>query len=108
MIAVAAMAGSILPGWAIEAGRYRPWRWVRASRWAVAHTDSGGQPSWPGQAAGPARGHGGVHRSFRASGLGEHEQVAVDAGAAAGRRGAGRAGAGRAGGELPAGDARRG
>src|SRR5271165_831926 len=99
-MAVAAMAGSILPGCAIEAGRYRPWRWARASCWAVAHTDSGGQPS-PLSGAGTA---GDVAGSsvIRASGLDQDEQVGVDAGA---RRAFARAGAGGLAGEgaeLPA------
>src|ERR1035441_8316530 len=56
-MAVAAMAGSILAGWEVAAGRYRPRRWVRASFWAVAHTDSGRAGSPPGRGlAQPGRG----------------------------------------------------
>src|ERR1700728_2968358 len=76
------MAGSILAGWAVAAGRYRPRRWVRASRWAVTHTDSGGRGSRAGRGPGSpgrgARGRGSLIGGLLA-GLDEHEQVAVDA-----------------------------
>src|SRR6266536_5263584 len=75
-MAVAAMAGSILPGWAIEAGRYRPWRWARASCWAVADTDSGGQLSWLSGAGAAGTAGSSV---IGASRLGQDEQVGVDA-----------------------------
>ena len=82
-MAVAAIAGSILAGWAVEAGRYRPRRWVRASRWAVTQTDSGAAGSCGAGLSCPGRGRCGVRGWLIAgsSGLGEHEQVAVDAGA---------------------------
>src|SRR6266536_3408784 len=99
-MAVAAMAGSILPGCAIDPGRYRPCRWARASCWAVAHTDSGGQPSRL-SGAGAAVDMAGSS-VIGASGLGQDEQVGVDAGA---RRAFARAGGGvlaGEGAELPA------
>ena len=43
------MAGSILAGWAMDSGRYRPRRWVRASCWAVTQTDSGGSGTGAGR-----------------------------------------------------------
>jgi hypothetical protein len=39
-MAVWAIAGSILAGCAVEAGRYWPARWRGAGCWAVGHTDS--------------------------------------------------------------------
>src|SRR5436190_13610456 len=88
-MAMAAMAGSILAGWAVEAGRYRPRRWVRASCWAVAHTDSsrpGARRGRAGRAAGTGCGLGMLGGS---SGLGEDQQVGMDLVAAAQAGGSG-------------------
>src|SRR5438876_11804560 len=100
-MAMAAMAGSILAGWAVEAGRYRPRRWVRASCWAVAHTE--------GARAGAGRGRGraawaagtgcGLGMLGGSSGLGEDQQVGMDL-VAAGP--ADRSGGGGIGGEVVA------
>src|ERR1019366_6546292 len=60
-MAVAAMAGSILAGWAVAAGRYRPRRWVRASFWALTPTAAGpGDGPGRGRGGGPLAGAGGV------------------------------------------------
>src|SRR6266581_7796041 len=83
------MAGSILAGWAVEAGRYRPRRWVRASRWAVAQTDSGGSGTGGGGGRErPGRGAGAGCGLVMAgsSRLGEDQQVGMDT-AAAGQAG---------------------
>src|ERR1700744_6290540 len=69
------MAGSILAGCAVEAGRYRPRRWVRASRWAVAQTDSRSSGRSPGTGSWAGSGPGGVGSA------GGDEAVAVDLGA---------------------------
>src|SRR4029453_15894067 len=61
------MAGSILAGWAVEPGRYRPVRWPGADCWAVGHTDSGSGADEAGSGTGA---HG--------RGLGEDEHVFVD------------------------------
>src|SRR6266542_2021697 len=95
------MAGSILAGWAVEAGRYRPRRWVRASCWAVAQTDSGGSGTGAGRGRerpGPGASAGcGLVMAGGSSGLGEDQQVGMDT-AAAGQ--AGGAVGGGIGGEL--------
>src|SRR6266567_4660508 len=77
------MAGSILAGWAVEAGRYRPRRWVRASCWAVAQTDSGGSGTGAGRGRQrPGAGAGCGLVTGGSSRLGEDQQVGVDAAAA--------------------------
>src|SRR5258708_35798878 len=53
------MAGRILPGWAVAAGRYGLRRWARASRWAVVHTDSRRAPSPASDGCGTAAARGG-------------------------------------------------
>src|SRR6266511_6307677 len=86
-MAVRAMAGSILAGWAVEAWRSRPARWRGAGCWAVGQTDRGsggggsgmgglhgvrgGQERWM-RAALPAGGGGGL--------LVDGEQAAADPG----------------------------
>src|SRR5829696_10348770 len=62
-----AMAGSILAGWAVDPGTYRPVRWVAAGCWAVGHTDTGSGADEAGSAIGA---HG--------WGFGEDEHVFVD------------------------------
>src|SRR5829696_418565 len=62
-----AMAGSILAGWAVDPGRYRPVRWVAAGCWAVGHTDSGTDAFGLGSGTGAY-----------SEGLDEHQHVFVD------------------------------
>src|SRR5512133_2765902 len=62
-----AMAGSILAGWAVDPGTYRPFRWLAAGCWAVGHTDSGSGADEAGSGTGA-----------HAQGLGEDEHVFVD------------------------------
>src|SRR5450755_210361 len=101
-MAVAAMAGSILAGCAIDSGRYRPRRWVRASCWAVTQTDSGGSGTGAGRGRerpelGAGAGCGLV--TGGSSRLGEDQQVRMHT-AAAGQAGGG----GGIGGELAVAD----
>ena len=96
------MAGSILAGWAMDSGRYRPRRWVRASCWAVTQTDSGGSGTGAGRGRlGPGAGAGCGLVTGGSSRLGEDQQVRMHM-AAAGQAGGGAGGG--IGGEL----ARRG
>src|SRR5450755_423732 len=99
-MAVAAMAGSILAGWAMDSGRYRPRRWVRASCWAVTQTDSGGSGTGAGRGRlgpGPGAGAGCGLVTGGSSKLGENQQVRMHM-AAAGQGGGGADGG--IGGEL--------
>src|SRR5512132_3983450 len=61
------MAGSILAGWAVDPGRYRPARWVAVGCWAVAHTDSGSESCDSGSVI-----------DVHLEGLGEDQHVFVD------------------------------
>src|ERR1039457_2228625 len=102
------MAGSILAGWAVAPGRYRPRRWVRASFWALTPT-AAGPADGPGRCwrSGGGQGAEGGGQSSRGSSRGrEHKEVAVGAGVN-GRGGSPLAGAGGVaggGGDLTAGD----